>query len=154
MYFNYNITYNYICNFNSNSNYILIVYSNCMLIVIVRVYYYILLNMIIIIISIVIIVIVLCWFHSSHLVPNMKLFTYNQMFIMSLRVIYHVKESICLRDTTIFLHIYLISLLNIIIRHIFMVQMGIEPVYCSIKCAYTKLNCNNIVILIIISLII
>ena len=74
-------------------------------------------------------IVILFWWStliSSKILYDM--FTYNYMAPMSLRIRSHVKESMVLtRANTLFIHNYIISLLNIIV----MVRMGLEPAcYC------------------------
>ena len=57
-----------------------------------------------------------------------KVFTYNHMALMSLRSRSHVKASMVLtRADHLFIHNYIRSLLNIILRPILMVRTRLEP---------------------------
>ena len=77
-------------------------------------------------------VIVVWW---SPFIPSWnldKVFTYNHITLMFLRSRYHVKASMVLtRADHLFIHNYIRSLINIILRSILMDLTGLEPAsYC------------------------
>ena len=79
--------------------------------------------------------IVIILFRWSTFIPSRNLdevFTYNHMALIFLRSRSHVKASMVLtRADNLFIHNYIISLLNIILRPILIVRTGHEPAsYC------------------------
>ena len=84
-------------------------------------------------IYIVIVIVIFIWW--SPFIPSRNLdevFTYNHMALISLRSPSHVKALVVLtRSDHICINNFIISLLNIILRPILMVQTRLEPVsYC------------------------